>query len=101
MSKVENIKKVIDEIDSIILELKKKKITKEDAIENYFWDNHPKIMNTYPFLVVQIASGTDRTMLDYMLKTLNDIEDGKVEQEQADVDVGQKIVDDLIKPNLK
>lgn len=101
MSKVENIKNVIKQIDEILVELKNKKITKENDIENYFWDNHSDIMNVYPFLVVQMASGADRKMLDHMIKTLTDIEEGKVEQEQADVDIGQKIVDDYIKPNLK
>jgi hypothetical protein len=101
MKKSDKIKKVIDQIDSIINELKQKKITKEIEMEDYFWDNHSDIMNEYPFLVCQLISGADRNMLKYMLYTLDRIETGKQEQNDADVEIGQKIVDDYIKPNLK
>jgi hypothetical protein len=100
MSKVENIKKIILQIDEIILVLKNKKINKPDEMEDYFWDNHFDIMNSYPFLVTQIINNTDRKMLDYMIKTLTKIETGNQEQADADVEIGQKIVDDYIKPQL-
>jgi len=100
MSKVENIKKIISKIDTIVLELKKKKITDPNELENYFWDNHSDIMNDYPFLVTQIINAADRKMLDYMIQTLTKIENGNQEQNDADVEIGQKIVDDYIKPQL-
>ena len=55
------------------------------------------VADTYNYTVTDDS----RRILDHMIKTLTDIEEGKVEQEQADVDIGQKIVDDYIKPNLK
>lgn len=101
MPKSDNIKKIIKRIDEIVLSLKEKNITEEDKMEDYFWNNHSDIMNTYPFLVCQIISGADREMLNYMLKTLDRVENGEQDQNDADVEIGQKIVDDLIKPNLK
>ena len=101
MSKVNNIKNIIKKIDSIVLELKNKHITEENKIEDYFWDNHSDIMNDYPFLVCQIIAGSDRKMLDYMIQTLEQIQNGKKDQSNADVEIGQKIVDDYIKPQLK
>ena len=101
MPKSDNIKKIIKRIDEIVLSLKEKNITEEDKMEDYFWKNHSDIMNTYPFLVCQIISGADREMLNYMLKTLDRVENGEQDQNDADVEIGQKIVDDLIKPNLK
>lgn len=101
MKKSDKIKKIIDQIDSIIKELKQKKITKEIEMEDYFWDNHSDIMNEYPFLVCQLIAGADRSMLKYMLHTLDRIETGEQEKNDADVEIGQKIVDDYIKPNLK
>lgn len=101
MSKVEEIKKIIKNIDKIVIELKNKNITNEDLMENYFWDNHADIMNKYPFLVCQIIGGADRKMLDYMIQTLNQIENENKDQADADVEIGQKIVDDYIKPKLK
>ena len=100
MSKVENIKKLILEIDSIVLKLKTKKISDPNEMENFFWENHSNIMNTYPFLVTQIINSQDRKMLDYMIQTLTKIETGNQEQNDADVEIGQKIVDDYIKPQL-
>jgi hypothetical protein len=100
MSKVENIKNIITKIDTIVLELKNKKVTDSNEMENYFWDNHSDIMNSYPFLVTQIINSADRKMLDYMIQTLSKIENGNQEQADADVEIGQKIVDDYIKPQL-
>lgn len=100
MSKAEKIKKTIKKIDSIISELNKKGITDKDDLENYFWKKESEIMNTYPFLVCQIISGADRNMLDYMINTIEQIESGNKEQSNADVEIGQKIVDDYIKPQL-
>lgn len=101
MSKVDNIKNIIKKIDSIVLELKNKNITDNDQIEEYFWNKHSTIMNDYPFLVCQIIAGADRKMLDYMIQTLDQIQNGKKDQANADVEIGQKIVDDYIKPQLK
>ena len=101
MSKVENLKIIIKEIDNIILNLKKKKITDKKLIEDHFWDKHEDLMNTYPFLVCQIIEGADRSMLNYMLQTIEEIDKGKIDQADADVEIGQKIVDDYIKPQLK
>lgn len=101
MPKSDEIKEIITKIDNIVLKLKKKNITDEKQMEDYFWDNHSDIMDMYPFLVCQIISGADRKMLDYMLNTLDRVESGEQEKNEADVEIGQKIVDDYIKPNLK
>lgn len=98
MSKLKDIKQTINKIDNILLKIPK---LSELEKENYFWDNHPDIMNNYPFLVTQIISSNDRTMLNFMLSKLEEIEKGEIEKEAADVDVGQEIVDKLIKPQLK
>lgn len=100
MKKSDKIKKVIETIDEVILKLKEKKMTNEQ-IEDYFWNKHSEIMNEFPFLVCQIITGSDRRMLDYMLSTLDKIESGNQDKNDADVEIGQKIVDDYIKPNLK
>ena len=102
MKKSDKIKKVIETIDNVILKLNKsKKQMTNEELEDYFWKNHSDIMNEYPFLVCQIIAGADRKMLDYMLSTLDRIESGEQEKDDADVEIGQKIVDDYIKPNLK
>ena len=100
MSNVENIKKTICKIEEIINELKNKNITDKNVMEDYFWDNHSSIMNSYPFLVCQIISGADKKMLEYMLNTLEKIENGEKDQNDADVEIGQKIVDECVKPKL-
>lgn len=98
MSKLKDIKQTINKIDNILLKIPK---LSDKEKEDYFWDHHPDIMNSYPFLVTQIISSSDRSMLNFMLSKLEEMEKGEIEKEAADVDVGQEIVDKLIKPQLK
>ena len=100
MKKSEELKKKIEIIKNIINYVKtEKNITDLDSIETYFWDNHNNLMKTYPFLISQLASSDDHETLDFMIKKLEDIENGVVTKDQADEMVGQNIVDKYVKPD--
>lgn len=104
MSKVDELKNVINNIKNIIKDLENKEINDLKARENYFWDNHGELMNRYPFLVSQLCSSNDDSMLDYMLNQIEQMEKGNKTNKETDVQVGQKIVDTYVKPvidNLK
>ena len=58
-------------------------------------------MKNHPFLVTQLCSGEDKKMLHFMLQKLEQMEKGNVKKNTADEQVGQKIVDTFVKPNLK
>jgi pyrroloquinoline quinone (PQQ) biosynthesis protein C len=100
MSKYEILKNVVNEIETIINKLKNKKMSKQE-IENYFWNNKKDIMDNYPFLVTNMIETDNRDMLNYMLENIRLMDNGIKTQNEADVDIGQKIVDDYVKPNLK
>lgn len=100
MSKYETIKQKIVEIEKIIKNLKSKKMS-DTEMENYFFDNHSDIMDNYPFLVSTLIKNENREMLDFMLENLRLMDNGTKSAHEADVDIGQKIVDDIIKPGMK
>ena len=73
----------------------------DTEMENYFFDNHSDIMDNYPFLVSTLIKNENREMLDFMLENLRLMDNGTKSAHEADVDIGQKIVDDIIKPGMK
>ena len=98
MSKVQEMEEVINNIKGIIKTLEEKNITDLKERENYFWDNHGELMSKYPFLVSQLCSSNDDSMLDFMMEQLNKMDNGSSTQEDSDVVVGKKIADTYIKP---
>ena len=100
MSNYEKVKSTITKIENILKTLDTKNMSDND-LENYFFDNHSEIMENYPFLVTTLIRNTDKKMLDYMLENLRLIESGAKSSHEADVDIGQKIVDNYVKPDLK
>lgn len=99
MPSVKEIKETIKTVENIISTKLQTKSVKEK--ENYFWENHYDLMENHPFLVTQLCSGEDKTMLNFMLQKLEQMESGNVKKNTADEQVGQKIVDTFVKPNLK
>lgn len=97
MSKYETLKGKISEIEVIIKDLKKQNMSNTD-MEDYFFNNHKDIMENYPFLVSTLIQNENRVMLDFMLENIRLMENGTKSAHEADVDIGQKIVDDIIKP---
>ena len=89
MSAVE-MKNTINDIKNIIVTLNRKGITDK---ENYFWTNHPEIMNKYPFLVSLLLTDSNPAMLDTMIKQLELIDKGNISKEQADTIIGKKLGD--------
>ncbi len=93
---VKEIKNSINDINVIIKNIEQKGIKSAKAKEDYFWKNHGDMMNRFPFLVTQLCSGNDTTMLDLMIQQLEKIEKGKISSDNADKEIGQKLVDSYI-----
>ena len=94
MNSVE-MKNTINDIKNIISTLDRKGITDK---ENYFWTNHPEIMNKYPFLVTLLLTDSNPPMLDMMIKQLELVETGKLTKEQADTLIGKQLGDKYLEP---
>jgi len=94
---VKELKQIIQQIIEINNSLGKKTTIQK---ENYFFDKHPDIMNNYPFLVSQICSGGDLSMLDRMLVDLEQIEKGQRSKEEVDTTLGKDLATKYIDPKL-
>lgn len=89
----QDIIKIIDNIQIIIKNIERQGITDPIKKENYFWNNHPDITNKYPFLVSQLCSNTDNSMLQNMIGYLKNIEEGKITKKDAE----KSLTDELSK----
>jgi hypothetical protein len=85
------IKSSIKTIKTIIKNIELKGITRPADKEEYFWTNHPDMMNRFAFLISQLCSNSDNQMLDIMIKQLEDIERGKISSNDADKKIGEKL----------
>ena len=87
---------VINNINTIVKNIEARGINTPKQKEEYFWKNHGDIMNNYPFLVHQICSNSDMTMLNMMLEQLKKIKSGTLNQDDADKLVGEKLASDYL-----
>jgi hypothetical protein len=85
------IKSSIKKIKTIIKNIELKGITRPADKEDYFWKNHPDMMNRFVFLISQLCSNSDNQMLDIMIKQLEEIEKGKISSNDADKKIGEKL----------
>ena len=92
-TKIEIIQKIINQVR------KDQQFTNNDEIENYFWENHSNLMNSYPFLVSQLISSNDLSMLNTMIEQLEEIENGNKTQNEVDIEIGEKLADKYIDKN--
>ncbi len=92
---INEIKKTIKNIQIIIQNIELKGITSSSGKEDYFWKNYPDLMNKYTFLISQLCSNTDNSMLDVMIKQLEQVGKGK-KMEDADKEIGEKLANNYL-----
>lgn len=68
----------------------------EEVIRNRI----PEFIERYPELFKKIMDGSDLTPIQSMLTMLDQMADGKLNQHQASIIVGKKLVDRYITPQL-
>ena len=100
MTKSKELENKIFIIKEIIENVKKThNLTKQEDIENYFWENHKNMMDTYPFLISHLASKKDNSMLDHMLQQLKLIEAGH-SKDEIEKNLGEKLAEKYITPKI-
>lgn len=92
---VKELKEIISRIKNINIKIFSKTLEEK---EDYFFKNHPDIMNKFPFLVSQICSGKDLDKLEYMLSSLEQVEKGISSKNEMDKIIGEKLADEYVKP---
>ena len=76
-------------------------ILKRDDIKNELKNIFKPFIDLYPELFKKIITKQDLTPFQNMLEMLDRMGDGTLSQHQASVIVGQKLVDQYVKPQLK
>lgn len=84
------IKSSINKIKTIIKNIELKGITTATDKEDYFWKNHPDMMNRFTFLISQLCSDINSPMLNIMLSQLEQVEKGMT-LDEADKQIGKKL----------
>jgi hypothetical protein len=84
------IKTSINTIKTIIKNIQLKGINTAADKEDYFWKNHPDMMNRFTFLISQLCSDINSPMLNIMLNQLEQVEKGQ-SLDDADKQIGQKL----------
>ena len=84
------IKTSINTIKTIIKNIQLKGINTAAEKEDYFWKNHPDMMNRFTFLISQLCSDINSPMLNIMLNQLEQVEKGQ-SLDDADKQIGQKL----------
>ncbi len=92
---VAEIKASINTIKTIIKNIELKGITNRTDKEDYFWKNHPDMMNRFTFLISQLCSNSDNKMLEVMIAQLEQIEKG-MSLEDADKKIGEKLANNYL-----
>jgi hypothetical protein len=87
---------VINNINTIIKNIETRGLNTPEQKEAYFWKNHGELMNNYPFLVHQLCSNSDMSMLNTMLEQLKKIKSGDLKQDDADKIIGEKLADNYL-----
>ena len=78
-----------------------KGLTHEEFKDKMISD-HKKLFDTQNFIFNRAVSGElDPTVFSYMITKAKEIQRNKISNHDASKDVGQKLVDTFIKPNLK
>jgi hypothetical protein len=83
--------KTIEIIKNIIKNIERQGIIDPVKKENYFWNNHSDITNKYPFLVSQLCSNADNSILESMIEHLKNIDEGKITKKDADKSIGDEL----------
>ena len=88
-----------------IVNLRKKSVKEKDFNEEEFIKN---IKETYPNLyenqksifTLCTTNGMDINRLKYMIEMIKKMNRGAISEHNASIEVGKRLVDDIIKPNL-
>jgi hypothetical protein len=86
---VKVLREKIEEIKGILKEIEEFDMSMDDVLD-YFHDNHLNLLKDFPFLIKQLHSKEDNTMLEVMLKTL---EEQEQEQENGKTNKSKKEID--------
>jgi hypothetical protein len=98
-----DIEMILKTVEEIKKEINLIKLTKNDSldIELEISTKFPNFYESHPFLVKKVCKGDDLTMLYEMLNKLQDVEKGDETLTAVETNLGTKLADKYLYPNLK
>jgi hypothetical protein len=73
-----------------------------DEFKNKMIIEFKRLNENFPAIFIKVFKGTlEIERLEFMLKMISQINNNQVSKHQASVAVGQELVDNIVKPNLK
>ena len=87
-----------DRLLSIASEIVKSSLNSSKTKETHFSKKYKAFSEKYPALFKKCCESNDMAQIQYVLNMLKNIEEEKMTQETATVNVGQKLFDDYVKP---
>ena len=91
-----NIEADVDRLRKRVIEMGPNK--DEEVLKEEFKDLNEK----FPTIFSKVVDGTmEMGRLKFMLKMIRDIENQKISKHQASIVVGQELVDNIVKPQMK
>lgn len=92
--------KILTTVDEITQKLKTN--GKTDTYIEQLKEEYNELYDTYPAIFKMTCDGTmDIKRLKFMLNMKNNIDNNKITEHDASVEVGQLLVDEIVKPQLK
>ena len=95
---VEKLRKDLDDSKSFINSDKNKY---DEILKNDFKDLYDKYTSIFDLIRNNTISTIDIDRLEFMFSMSQKVKDNKVTEHNASVEVGQRLVDDIVKPQLK
>lgn len=95
---IEKLRKDLNDSESFINSDKKKY---DEILKNDFKDLYDKYTSIFDLIRNNKLSSIDIDRLEFMFNMSQKVKDNKVTEHNASVEVGQRLVDDIVKPQLK
>lgn len=74
----------------------------DDGFKLILEEKFKRLNENFPAIFLKVYAGTlELNRLEFMLKMIGEINKNKVSKHEASVVVGQELVDNIVKPNLK
>tara|TARA_X000000368_G_C22867122_1_gene639202 strand:+ start:121 stop:474 length:354 start_codon:yes stop_codon:yes gene_type:complete len=102
MNSEKKIQDIDDNLSEVVEEIYKcTKFNDEKAKEEYYILKYPQLSNTFPIIIKKACeTNFDYEKFKWMMEIQKRVKENKISQHNASVEVGERLVDDHVKPKL-
>lgn len=102
MNSEKKIQDIDDNLSEVVEEIYKcTKFNDEKSKEEYYISKYPYLSNTFPMIVKKACeTNFDYEKFKWMMDIQKKVKENKISQHNASVEVGERLVDEHVKPKL-